>query len=313
MKRTTTTRTTTKGRFTTLVTQNGVRTTTKPFYLKDYRDYTPRSDGYNVELAEAMWEQIRFVPSLWSQGDWRRVIVDDQDMRRFANMQMENEVLEDTDTDEAVAHIQAELDKAIVQHVKDSTEPACGTAMCAAGWITELSGIDFVVDFEFARWARKQETELGSLAEYVLVPKALVDERNKDYRDLPGVEYTSSFPISSTLGWAFSRGTSDHEKAEKLLAKRGFTEETHVCVTLASWAIWQLGLRDTDGEVPMFAGNNSMTTVRHHLDHYAVNGPWDHDPEEPGMNAIEVPWREDDELDMPLDAWLAKHGLVQHG
>src|SRR5690348_14370453 len=53
-------------------TTNGVDTRTHAVYVKEIKPYdSPLDNGFNLELASDVIEQIKRTPLLWNQGTWR--------------------------------------------------------------------------------------------------------------------------------------------------------------------------------------------------------------------------------------------------
>jgi hypothetical protein len=271
------------GRVHTIATSNGVKTTTRPFYLHDLPTYVPNADGYNQQLAEQMWEVISATPELWDQDSWRSFFAA-TDGALLGRVDWLNE----RDVETTTAKVRSAL---VEQLAQDTVNPKCGTAMCAAGWVSELTGADFVVDYTmsiaFINKFGRDTSASGlstSLSEYILVPRAMVDERlqavyasrgTDDYGhrlpDLPVIDIEKLVDYHLT--------TEQADVAWTQLRKRGFSSETHQLVNIANWAIWQLGLRGVSSEVvPMFSGGNRLEHIRVYLDCYAIHGPSAHNP-----------------------------------
>lgn len=270
--------TTPAGKKRRIQTTNGVNTTTTPFYLRDYKSYVPREDGYNEELADALWAQISLTPELWDQGAWRRFFSVDDTYALTESLGARGVYRSNEQVKDAM----------FKQLAQDVTDPTCGTAMCAAGWVGELTGADFVIDFDLARALRRANDgmmpDLGITGETIIVPITLLQERQEvervsresiDEKDwLPEVSWTSLDHLY------FPFGPDLVEVAKRSLKKRGFTDATHGTVDTATWATWQLGLRDNEGsaEVDMFNAGNSLDDIEEHLNYYRLVGPWAHDP-----------------------------------
>lgn len=213
------------GKARTIHTTNGVDTTTAAVYLRNLKPYDhPLPNGFNAELGDEMWFQIVSVPLLWEQGSWRDVF--------YLN--------------DVSLPVETAIREAVNAPKKDAR---CGTAMCAAGWVGELGGADWVADN-----AALQAGDTA-MAEAVLVLK-------QDWQSW-----------CEKIGWD---GSTDLRIAglspgrAQRLASRGFTDRSHVIVSVSRYALMRLGLRDD--YVGLFGGSNSLARIRACLDVYAQFG-----------------------------------------
>ena len=253
-------------------TRNGVDTKTQPFYVKKIHHFTPRPDGYNEELAEYVYAQIEANQALWNQGVWRQLItVDNLDDQRYLYAQAH-----DLNSSEVnIGEMQKDLQLAMAVKA-DMDNPICGTAMCCAGWVTEVMATDFMVDLEMARWAYANGHDVDTHMDTVLVPISTLKRLREERLAGSGVYVPNSqhlkWMLEATMHSALSDGVLE------LLAKRGFTPETHEGTTVASWATYCLGLEGVEGggDVPLFAAGNDLTKIRMYLDNYARLGPGAH-------------------------------------
>lgn len=249
-------------------TRNGVDTTTQPFYVKKIHHFTPRSDGYNEELAEYVFKQLKANQALWDQGVWRRLITADNiEGERYHAAEVWGMDYEDVTTDLLTKELQVAL------AFKDEREnPICGTAMCAAGWVTEVMATDFLVDMKMAHWAYANGHDIETHLDSVLIAKSVI----KGLRERRDAGERVHIPSTNGLNWMLevTMHSALTNGVRELLAQRGFSDETHEITTIPDWAIHCLGLVGTDGpDIPMFAANNSIEKIRRHLDQYSQLGP----------------------------------------
>lgn len=211
------------GKTRTIHTTNGVDTRTTTVYLRNLRDYTPLPNGFNKELAEEMWFEIVRLPMLWDQGSWRSVV--------------------DISGGSPLA-------EAIREHVNAPKSKArCGTAMCAAGWVAELGGADWVIDNEAVQEGALNHTES------ILVP----------------VEQWQEYAQAKSLVDDLRTGINDlNPHLQARLQSRGFTWESHVILSVREYALLRLGL--TDDYLNMFSANSDYPRIRACLDTYAHFG-----------------------------------------
>lgn len=243
-------------------TENGVTTITEPFYVRELKDFTPREDGYNQELAEEVYRLISTYQALWSQNTWRTEFylerdedgdlewdeyVDDISDRRFIDAE----------------ELQRQLDEMLVQAQKDSTAPTCGTAMCFAGWVGEITGADWVIDHQAIRKGGA-EAQIPKSERAYFEDKVLV--RKEDWTFLGELTGGSIWRESMT------------EPVQRHLSSRGFAKETHYIVPVDLYARKALGVGSMQwrlyGDMPvLFEGNNQLRDIRYVLDRYAEDGP----------------------------------------
>ena len=214
------------GKSRTIHTVNGVDTKTAAVYLRDLKPYDkPLENGFNAELGEDMWHQLVTAPKLWDQGTWRSAFHLDE--------------------------VTTELTQAVRERVNaPKKETKCGTVMCAAGWVDELAGADWVVD----NLALQSGGNLNSYSELVLLPLA-------DWK-------------AWSSRWEISRDTQLIEtlsaKHQDQLRERGFTDATHVIVSAMVYSLVRLGLQDD--YVGMYSANNGYPAIRAKLDAYIQFG-----------------------------------------
>ena len=228
-----------RGKWEATTTRNGVNTWTANVFRTPLKKYTPLENGFNLELANDVYDTISKNPYLWNQASWRDVDVLDPDFgseQLLANSKM--------------VAFEMELDK-----------PACGTTMCFAGWATELVKVDWVVDaYWFDKINRTQATEMedpnGTLfdlvnyAEMVLLP------------NVPG----DLVDLDNQMAW-----TNLPEPLSKRLVARGFTPRTHHLGTVQDAGQEALGI-DHD-RLGLFSAGNNLDQIRTIIDGYAKYGP----------------------------------------
>jgi hypothetical protein len=137
--------------------------------------------------------------------------------------------------------------------VQADYEHPCGTAMCAAGWIGEVTGVDWVVDATMMSSSARTRDMLTNKAEFILVPKSLGTK-------VPTLNGHGDY-------WGNLDGT-----IKEMLRLRGFTGSTHMLMTVSGWAEYQLGLVNGDF-LELFSGNNGLQDIRLLIDLYAEVGP----------------------------------------
>lgn len=200
-------------------TTNGITTVTAAMMKvarREYPNFDPRS-GVNVELLRAVVENLTAHKEWWDQGSWRTVL-------------------------EPYEQTIGQLDSlpSVVAYV--DVEPSCGTALCFAGWATEITPTDFVVDATWALAARTDpdlEYWADKLESYVLVRADQVHD------------FTEFENWDDVIG-----GDS---KVEEMLRKRGFTSDTHVLVEISEVAQARLGIPGDPFD--LFGGSNSFEQV----------------------------------------------------
>ena len=205
-----------------ITTTNGVNTTTEALYVFAPKDYAPLPNGFVRELADDIIGYVeRGQGRLWGQGSWRSIL---------------NDGYLGSETLEAIAELNPAL-------VAGASYDRCGTTMCVAGWATELTAADWVVDVAAIR---KGSTDWDDL---VLVPRAEWADRLHD---------TTTLPLTA------GRYVED-------LKKRGFSSDTHVAVEAATYAERALGLKDGD-TLNLFGASNTWWKVRGIIDAYTEFG-----------------------------------------
>src|SRR5689334_6063345 len=133
-------------------TTNGVDTITYPVYVKELGPLTPRADGWNEALAEAVYAWIEGHRALWNQNVWRNVVpltesTDLWDTHTILLSDVESSY-EDDEARPRVQEIQREIKAAMATAatMQDGEVGSCGTTMCLAGWVAEFAGADWVLD-----------------------------------------------------------------------------------------------------------------------------------------------------------------------
>lgn len=222
----------TDGKTYTIHTVNGVDTRTGAVWVKEIREYKPLENGFNLDLANTVYSHIERNEELWNQDAWRAFLGP-----------------EEFDEDEA-KHI-----KSMLAFESDLTDPMCGTAMCFAGWVGELSGADWVID-------GKAIKEDGFNHAQHNVEQVLITVEQAEWFD----EHYEAASEVNRLDVML-----DYDVREKL-ARRGFLPDTHRLVQVSEYALYRLGLVHGDW-LGLFAGGNGLSDIRERLDTYARFGP----------------------------------------
>lgn len=218
----------------TVHTVNGVDTKTGALYVRKLKKYAPLENGFNLALANDIFELISTNQLLWDQGDWRHLVWESD--------------LEPED---------AKTLRTMLSIDKDINEPACGTAMCFAGWVNEMTGADWVLDRHSAKdyESIREENRGDRTIEFVLV--------NKTQR---------AWFYDSGQGWWGDLATYLSAPVLEKIGRRGFTPKTHWVTDTESFAVMQLGLVDGDW-LELFEGSNELSMIRKIIDTYAEHGP----------------------------------------
>ena len=232
---------TTKDGMSGVETTNGIATWTASVFKLPMKAYKPLDNCFNAELAQAVLEIIHTHRALWRQTSWRTLMFDPP-------------------TAEAQRQV-----KALSAFEQDEKNPVCGTSMCFAGWVNELTHVDWVIDGEAIKKAQLD----GSSS--VLV--------KKDGMSVPGFVYdigswTDTIlvrkspeppPVSYDKTWAYLPTT-----LKGCLATRGFTEATHDLCSVEYAARVALGLKWDILE--LFRADNSMDDIEKIVAYYTANG-----------------------------------------
>lgn len=221
----------TDGKNYTIRTVNGVNTTTGAVWVKEIKVFEPLPNGFNLALANEVYAHIEANPLLWDQNSWRRLL----DATEITSEGMDPKEL-----------------ASLLAYEQDLDAPACGTAMCFAGWASELAGADWVADGTTLR----QRRNLGMI-EYVLVP---LDVANKVTLEHPDNEL-----------WLREIKDGLSEEAYSHVVSRGFSDKTHCLTNVEGYALMQLGLGSD--WLDMFGGYNDLEKIRVCIDTYAQWGP----------------------------------------
>jgi hypothetical protein len=167
-----------------------------------------------ADLAEYVLDVIRQVDGFWNQGTWRT---------------RPDAVLDATE------YLSSSETEALTKYLgkNPNEDPACGTAMCFAGWATQLTGAPFVWPVGVKKFSDVENygdipTEVRANPEYfVRVPNA----------DLEGVE----------IGKVYAA----HERHED-------GQVTYLAIP--TYAAWKLGLDYYSAET-LFSGGNTLTAL----------------------------------------------------
>lgn len=213
-------------------TVNGVDTRTGAVYVREVPVTTPLPNGFNQELAELVFDRISMINAAaggtsqttgdfmlngWFQGDWRTALPN-------------------------VGTVAATLGI--------DSAPACGTAMCFAGWVGELTAADWVADGTFLATRRMESYWM----DIILMTR---DAAAQLVREV-------CFPVQTV--------ESFYPSYKDMLRERGFTSQTHTGIRVSHYALWALGLKHGD-YLGLFDGGNSISTIRSLIDLYVEFGP----------------------------------------
>lgn len=247
-----------------IVNQNSLRTTTRNVFRIDLtKTYTPLENGFNKELADAALEVIRHNRMLWSQGTWRTILHVDRQSSQYEEFR-------------------SQFDELVNDVAPEDRTHACGTAMCFAGWTAELTGVDHVVDMAYLVNVRAGAAPYtASTIDRVLVPREEFSAWTREHQ------------VSSSIGY-LTAWTELYPEQQDHLAKRGFTDETHVIIDLFTFACWKLGLPQADW-LEAFAGGNSLESIQASVEAYARFGPT-YETWEEKRTAVDWRWERTTEL-----------------
>jgi hypothetical protein len=222
------------GKTYTVRTVNGVNTITGLMWTREIVHFEPLANGFNLGLANHVYDIISRNQALWDQDSWRRLISLD-DLAEHHDIGSKTEA--------------KSLLKSLAAFDVDVKAPACGTAMCFAGWIGEVSGADYVYDAAFIKAnGATMNSEAG--LDYILV--------------------TREHPAVGMMKLALEDILSEQTLA--ILKSRGFTPETHVLTDVEHYAQAELGLLDGDFR-NLFGGGNDLKDIRWIIEEYAEHGP----------------------------------------
>ena len=222
-----------------VITENGVSTITSIVMklktqpaLKTYNTVDEHS-GVNKELLTDVLAEIHANREWWQQGSWRTFTEDPLDQWELGERAREREDLKDPET------LQAFIASSVAYN-PDETEPACGTAMCFAGWVGELTRVDWVVDAATIRQARKDVVDIRAWDDCVLT------RREENPRE--------------PAEWLYIRmDTFSGRWLDRILRERGFTPKTHRIRTISTYAAETLGIGSDP--LDLFDGDNSLERV----------------------------------------------------
>ena len=225
-------------------TVNGVDTRTSAFYVRQVPAFEPLANGFDIDLAKHVLMQIDKTSTLWHQASWRTLVTPDPD---FEPQQYE----------ELVTALQ-------------EPEPKCGTAMCFAGWVGELSAANWVVDASLLKAAHRTSESTGFARpnlltaseqdEFVLVTVEEAEQWRTQFCD-QALQNDVGGLNSDTVGtWVYEQ-----------LEARGFTSDTHRIMHVSDYACVQLGLKHGD-IYQLFHPANGRADLERILKAYAEHG-----------------------------------------
>lgn len=226
-----------------ITTVNGAKTTTGSFYAKELKEYIPLENGFNAMLADDVVKIISENQALWDQGTWRQIFTADQydEYLSARSHYMSGSVKEVADNV-----------RTMLAFEQDKDDPVCGTAMCFAGWVAELTGVDWVIDSEVVKAFHKGKIDKDMMdrhASEVLIKRgANLETKNISWIDWVGIS----------------------EELSKVLVKRGFTPETHRIIEVSDYAADQLGGIECS---PLFQEGNNIKDINRIVRHHVDGGP----------------------------------------
>jgi hypothetical protein len=243
-------------------TQNGVDTRTAAMYVRELKEYTPLKNGFNLELAEAVLEQIKRTPLLWDQGSWRTKLFYSMGWSEDAHWTFVPETARSlfAETREQISRpTVGDLKEQLSEYVDPNT--TCGTAMCFAGWVAELTGADHVVDSKMLAELNAYD---GSVRREALV--GLADEY-MDYLLIPRQKAEEH----GFGRWGYDEIKDVLSKEQRrILKERGFRNKTHVMVSISTYAATMLGFI---AQPPLFNAGNSYGRLQQYVRLYTGQGP----------------------------------------
>lgn len=230
-----------------IVTVNGRTTSTTAMYTKRLKTYKPLPNGFNHALALDVLATITRNQELWNQNAWRIPITLDWLTKRLLTKKRTRK--------------QAATKALRMAAIKEAEAPACGTAMCFAGWVNEKTGVDWVMDTDFG----------ASLLEPLL--EAEPERLNQMPWDMVLVRRDEALPGALTDDGR--RRWVDHlvfgDLLEDYLTARGFALDTHAVLTTSAAALNALGLGSD--WLRLFHGENDLATITRIVEAYAIYGP----------------------------------------
>mgnify|MGYP001791606731 FL=1 len=229
-----------------ITTKNGAKTTTGSFYTRTLKTYTPLENGFNKELADDVLNIISENEALWNQGEWRKVF----DLKAGDDY-LDNQWM-------SPQQVQAQV-SSMIAFDADKTAPTCGTAMCFAGWVAELTGADFVIDADAIKAYTKgklQKRVVDYYANNLLIARP----------DPADPVINSNYHL--TTDWQSNNNVPDD--LAKMLVKRGFTPATHYIGDIGDYASVALGRIQGS---PLFQESNSIENIEKIVNTHVEHGP----------------------------------------
>ena len=221
-------------------TKNGKSTFTATIYDLPLKTYTPLPNGFNLELAEEVFKIIENTQLLWDQDSWRNPVWMDPGAPEY---------------DEIVEKIEA--------ITADMKKPVCGATMCFAGWATECSRMDWVIDGGWFKLVNEQGTQLPQrVAINQYIDQVLIKQDDPVYADL--IECCGPDDGPPTLFEDMPAPLVTN------LKKRGFSELTHASFSAGAVAKRLLGIGDD--KLGLFQASNDLEEIRRIIDFYAARG-----------------------------------------
>ena len=269
-------------------TTNGVDTLTAPIYVRELKTFTPLENGFNRELALYVLDWIRANMALWDQGSWREIFEigswrDDESEPIFlegeapANLlQRIEEQYPDLGSEETLskaADLMLSDLRRLATNVHTTLNPTCGTAMCLAGWVSELTAVDWVIDAgAFSLTSNWGHHTRKNWAEVLFVPR----ESPLPKGEIEMLAYST---------WTDMHGTVMPDVLVQHAQSRGFTFATHRTTSVLHYAAEALGLTPVAFMPVFFDGQNTFEDLEFLVDHYTEHGP------DTGITTSELPSR----------------------
>lgn len=243
-------------------TTNGVDTLTAAVYVRELRTFEPLPNGFNRDLATYVVDWIEANQALWDQHSWRVLFELDKEEIEYRDRVWLDRKAKDKANPQELDSIQAALTR-LAKNVDATENPTCGTAMCLAGWVGELTGADWVIDRKILTQSKTilSESLRQRMAEMVVVPG-----RTRQHGEEVDYWYEQ-----------VQVGRVNDKLLNQHLASRGFTPQTHHMVHVKDYAAMQLGIsKNTITAMPvLFEGTNTIEDLRAVIDWHTEHGPVD--------------------------------------
>lgn len=241
----------------TIITENGVQTRTEALYAIPWlTDTTPLPNGFDRELAVHV---ANFIGSqrtpgrtngVWDQSVWRSIWWDIT-----------------TDGVPSHTHNRKVIDtmQSLLQVDNDQAAERCGTTMCLAGWVSEVTAVDWVIDAGVMRLVKQG-------------PLYRQDVEDWEDKLFVRLDWVDAHPQRSRWSGTVNREwiDRDYEPMNEVIAAaaadRGFTRETHAVMSVQGYAAARLGIvsyRNVIDPLGLFGGSNGYNGLLALIDVYS--------------------------------------------